>query len=462
MTTRPLVVDNHAATEEGIRNSGLGWTMLRNNLYSHMQLGAIEHAAASGKLFTNFGDGAAAFVTREDCAAVAASALVNTGLHGDALDVTGPAAINAESLARLAEQVGGQKVEVVHVDDETAQNGLRAAGLPEEAANLVTSFGTAIREGYLGNVTDAVERLTGRAPHAFRRRRPTSPPQRQRRTVMNIASSGASSEEDHSPKPPDGTITDIDTMSVRRLGWAGVEVRLAETRLLIDALINVEALEPVLGPPKRPLPAVGLDANTHALISHLHPDHYDRDLLTRVEGTVGCHAKVARTIIEDGIEPVTQELGQPRQIGDLTVTPVHSLDWRGTDSDQVAWVVEGAGKRIIHCGDTMWHGNWWQIARDHGPFDVAFLPVNGVIARFEGYEANVPVTLSPEQAIEAAAALNAAAACAIHYELFNNPPAYIEQDNIRSRFSEAATARGINPILVGDGEAVPLSNGRSE
>ena len=66
-----------------------------------------------------------------------------------------------------------------------------------------------------------------------------------------------------------------------------------------------------------------------------------------------------------------------------SVTPVASLDWRGTDSDQVAWVVEGAGARIIHCGDTMWHGNWWQIARDHGPFDVAFLPVNGVIAKFD-------------------------------------------------------------------------------
>lgn len=106
----------------------------------------------------------------------------------------------------------------------------------------------------------------------------------------------------------------------------------------------------------------------------------------------------------------------------MTVTPVVSLDWRGTDSDQVAWVVEGAGTRLIHCGDTMWHGNWWQIARDHGPFDLAFLPVNGVIAKFEGFEANVPVTLSPEQAVEAALVLGAPAACAIPYELFDNPP----------------------------------------
>ena len=246
------------------------------------------------------------------------------------------------------------------------------------------------------------------------------------------------------------------TMRVRRLGWAGVEIRLGDIRLLIDALSNVEALAPVLGPPKRPLPEVDLDAQTHALISHVHPDHYDRDLLKQVVGTVGCHVEVADTLIADGLEPTFQALGQSREIGALRVTPVLSLDWRGTDSDQVAWVVEGAGRRVIHCGDTMWHGNWWQIARDHGPFDVAFLPVNGVIARFEGYEANVPVTMTPEQAVEAAAALGATSACAIHYELFNNPPAYREQEDIRARFASAALARDVTAVLVGDGGAVPL------
>lgn len=254
------------------------------------------------------------------------------------------------------------------------------------------------------------------------------------------------------------TETVTDTLSLRRLGWAGVEVRLGQTRLLIDALENVEPLEPVLGRPRRPLPPIEAPAGTHALITHTHPDHYDRELITRLaaSATIGCDSRVMPELARDGIEAVPQELGRPRRIDLLTVTPVTSLDWRGSDSAQVAWIVEGAGKRIIHCGDTMWHGNWWQIARDHGPFDVAFLPVNGVIAKFEGYEADVPVTLTPEAAIEAAAALTAKAACAIHYELFNNPPAYVEQPDIVERFSRAAEKRGITAHLVSDGEKVPL------
>lgn len=254
------------------------------------------------------------------------------------------------------------------------------------------------------------------------------------------------------------TETPAARLHVRRLGWAGIEVRLDDTRLIIDALHHVEPLAPVLGRPKRPLPPVHLEEETHALITHLHPDHYDRDLLLQLTGggTIGCHAEIADAVAADGLRPIAQRLGEPRQIGPLTVTPVASLDWRGTDSDQVAWVVEGGGSRIIHCGDTMWHGNWWQIARDHGPFDLALLPVNGVIAKFEGYEADVPVTLTPEQAVEAASVLGARAACAIHYELFNNPPTYTEQEDIKERFARAAEARGLTPILVADGETVPV------
>ncbi|QXJ23442.1 MBL fold metallo-hydrolase [Actinomadura graeca] len=254
----------------------------------------------------------------------------------------------------------------------------------------------------------------------------------------------------------------IESLQLRRLGWAGVEVRLGETTVLIDALQNVEPLEPVLGKPKRPLPSVDVRPGTHALITHLHPDHYDRELLLRLarSGTVGCHTPIADDLVSDGVPAIAQELGRPRQIGGLTVTPVASLDWRGTDADQVAWVVEGSGRRIIHCGDTMWHGNWWQIARDHGPFDIAFVPVNGVIAKFEGYEANVPVTLTPEQAVEAGAMLQATAICAIHYELFNNPPFYVEQHDITDRLRRAAQGRGIELLLTTDGQAVPLTGRR--
>ena len=162
-----MVVADHAGTEAALEDSGLSWTALRNNLYAHMQVGAIEQAAATGRLVTNFGDGAAAYVTREDCAAVAAATLLDGGFDDEALDVTGPTAVHASDLAWLAEQRWGKPVEVVQVDDKAMRDGLRSAGLPDEVAALVASFGAATRQGYLATVTDTVERLTARAPVHF-------------------------------------------------------------------------------------------------------------------------------------------------------------------------------------------------------------------------------------------------------------------------------------------------------
>jgi len=158
------VVPDHAATEDALRASGLAWTMLRNNLYAEMQVDTINQAAASGRLFTNTGDGGAAYVTRADCAAVAAAVLTGDGHEGQVYDVTGPAAITAKDFAALAERVAGRPIEVLNVDDEAYRDGLVAAGVPAEFAPLLVSFGTSIRLGKLSRVTDVVERVGGRTP----------------------------------------------------------------------------------------------------------------------------------------------------------------------------------------------------------------------------------------------------------------------------------------------------------
>lgn len=158
------VVADHAATEDALRESGLAWTMLRNNLYADMQVDSVAQAAAAGQLVTNFGDGGAAYVTREDCAAVAVGVLTSEGHEGKAYDVTGPQAYTATDLAALATEKAGTPVEVVQVDDEAYTAGLVSAGVPDFIAPLFTSFGTATRLGKLATVTDVVETIGGRKP----------------------------------------------------------------------------------------------------------------------------------------------------------------------------------------------------------------------------------------------------------------------------------------------------------
>jgi NAD(P)H dehydrogenase (quinone) len=165
----PLVVSHeHGATEQAIRDRGLRWTALRNGLYSEFQVGAAARAAASGQLVQNNGDGATAYVSREDCAAAAAAVLTTDGHEDRAYDITGPELVTQAQFAALVADLTGRPVEVVAIDDDAAVKGLVAAGIPAEAAPAYASFGTAVREGVLGGVSPAVEDLTGRAPRSLR------------------------------------------------------------------------------------------------------------------------------------------------------------------------------------------------------------------------------------------------------------------------------------------------------
>ena len=82
----------------------------------------------------------------------------------------------------------------------------------------------------------------------------------------------------------------------------------------------------------------------------------------------------------------------------LEFTAVPAVD--GFGSPQVSWVVSDGETRLIHCGDTLWHGYWWQIAERFGPFDLAFLPINAAVAEFEYLQppSELPAVLTPEQA----------------------------------------------------------------
>ena len=130
------VVPDHRATEEALAASGLRWTSLRNNLYSEFQLPTLQQASASGQLVTNAGAGLTAYVTRTDCAAAAAAALLLPD-PAQIYDITGPAGVSTQDLAALAGTLGGNPVEVVDVTDEEFVAGLVSAGLPEPVAQLL-------------------------------------------------------------------------------------------------------------------------------------------------------------------------------------------------------------------------------------------------------------------------------------------------------------------------------------
>jgi NAD(P)H dehydrogenase (quinone) len=164
------VMPEHRATEEHLRASGAGWTMLRNSIYTEMLLGSAPAAIASGRHVSNEGDGRVSYVSRADCAAVAAAVLTSDGHDGKEYDVTGPEALGADDVAVLFAERGGRPVEALLVDDDAYVAGLvEHAGMPEPVARVYATFGIGTRRGYSAPVSTTVEALTGRVPVSARK-----------------------------------------------------------------------------------------------------------------------------------------------------------------------------------------------------------------------------------------------------------------------------------------------------
>jgi NAD(P)H dehydrogenase (quinone) len=167
-----VVAPSHYATEQALRQSGLGWTLLRNSLYADYQLPEAERALQAGVLVHNRGGGAVAYVAREDCAAAAAAVLLQDGHERAVYEITGGERWTADALAALYAELGGRPVRAAALDDAAFVATLVGDAAGDDhlryGAELVASFGRSIREGYMNACTEHVAKLTGRAPQSLR------------------------------------------------------------------------------------------------------------------------------------------------------------------------------------------------------------------------------------------------------------------------------------------------------
>jgi NAD(P)H dehydrogenase (quinone) len=162
-TKGPSVPDDHFWTEVALFESGLDWTILRNNLYAEVILRFAQFALKTGKLISATGSQGRSYVTRQDCAKVAAAALLNAA--GKAIyDVTGPASVTHEQVASLLSRFSGKSIQHVNVAPEVVEEGLMAAGIPQFAARSVRELDEEAARGYQAILSPAVKELTGEEP----------------------------------------------------------------------------------------------------------------------------------------------------------------------------------------------------------------------------------------------------------------------------------------------------------
>ena len=261
-------------------------------------------------------------------------------------------------------------------------------------------------------------------------------------------------------------------MKARWLGWAGVELEHEGETVVIDPLTDPAGTFAALGDAARDveLPdvvAAGRGGAVAGLVSHLHRDHTDAGALAEAlaGGAEVLHPESAEKD-NPALAQAEHELRAadlPRRavriwesvsVGAFTCTALPAVD--GLGDPQVSWAVEAGGRRVLHLGDTVFHGAWWQMARRAGPFDVVFAPVNGPVIDFPHQQpaSPLPAAMEPEQAALAGELLAARAVVPMHYGGFAVEPFYRPVADAPARFERAARGRPYRAVALAPGETL--------
>lgn len=247
-------------------------------------------------------------------------------------------------------------------------------------------------------------------------------------------------------------------MEVRWLGWAGIEVEAAGERLVVDPLEDPRAVFAWLGDGAAGMQAPEVVAPTPGalagFVTHLHRDHADAAALASAVGPGGAVyeptpyggsatdglglAQADHELDAAGLRRTRVDAWSSRSIGPFTVTALPAVD--GTGDPQVSWLIEGDGARVLHLGDTMFHGWWWRIHERFGEIDAVFAPINGARLTFPHRRpaSPLPAALDPEQAALTGELLAAERLIPMHYGAYAHPGLYEPVDNALERITAAS------------------------
>jgi uncharacterized protein YbjT (DUF2867 family) len=159
----------HREAEKLIEDSGIPFTFLRPNFFMQNFVNFYLTKNQSS-IYLPAGESKVSFVDIRDIAAVAVQALLDNkdGVHiGKAYTITGPEAISYGDAAGILSEYIGRKISYVIISEDDARQLIKNMGMSDWHTNVLLELLKITREGYLSNISSAVEKVTGKKPISF-------------------------------------------------------------------------------------------------------------------------------------------------------------------------------------------------------------------------------------------------------------------------------------------------------
>lgn len=164
-----LVAQSHLQTEKWLKESGIDFTILKNNLYMDFIPAFVgEQVLTSGVIYLPAQFGKVGAILRSELAEATANILIGGNHEGKSYDFTNTEAFTYEDVAKIISDVTGKSIKYVSPTADEYAETMSKHGVPAEVIGLFSSFAVAQAEGELELESQDVASILGRKPTSIK------------------------------------------------------------------------------------------------------------------------------------------------------------------------------------------------------------------------------------------------------------------------------------------------------
>jgi NAD(P)H dehydrogenase (quinone) len=159
------IADTHLKTEKWLAESGIPYTLLKNNVYMDvipMLIG--EKILETNTIFLPAGNGRASVALRSEMAEATANILTSGGHEGKEYSITNIETYSYRDIAGIISELTGKTINYVSPSAVEYKKALETAGVPAGYIEIFAAMASAQADGEYDVVGNDLEKLLGRRP----------------------------------------------------------------------------------------------------------------------------------------------------------------------------------------------------------------------------------------------------------------------------------------------------------
>lgn len=161
-STSLSLAQEHLATENELKASGIEYTILRNGWYTENYTASIGGALAGGAFIGSAGTGKIASAARMDYAEAAAIVLAGENYKGKVFELAGDTAYTLSDLAAEISKQSGKDLPYRNLQEEEYAKILESFNIPTPFANAIANWDVSASKGDLFDDSGELSKLIGR------------------------------------------------------------------------------------------------------------------------------------------------------------------------------------------------------------------------------------------------------------------------------------------------------------